>query len=341
MKAPRITLLNPTCLDVLPLHRDWIGTLGVEFVANEAIRTLQLEQVDTIFEGADALILPAMIRSLPHAEHMARHKSMKALSIAASGFDWLDLAAATRHGIVVTNAMPQEGIEVVADLTIGLMIAVARQIPHHHELLRNGNYQRGVGSSLWKKTLGIVGLGNIGKAVARRARGFDMQVLAATPNPDREFARTFGVEIVPLDDLLRRADFVSLHVRLSDKTTGMIGKRELGLMKRTAFLVNAAREQLVDEDAATDAVLNRRLAGLAMDDPPQRKDSPLFRLPNFVCTPHLGNRALEGMNAVFRCAVENAVAALRGERPGSLLNPEVYDVPHLRLQGMNVKPELW
>jgi phosphoglycerate dehydrogenase-like enzyme len=184
--------------------------------------------------------------------------------------------------------------------------------------MRNGPYERGVGVSLWGKTLGIVGLGNIGKAVARRARGgFDMKILATTPRPDAALARRHEIEIVPLDELLRRSDFVSLHVRLNGSTTGMIGARELALMKPSAFLINTARQELVDEAAMTDAVVSGRIAGAAVDDPPRDKASPLLRLPNFVCTPHLGNRAVEGMVAVFRSAVAQAVTVIRGGRPGA------------------------
>ncbi len=329
--SPRIVLLNPTCLDALHLHREWIATLGVELVADEAVRNLQPQQVDSVLAGADALILPAAIRSLPLAEQMEQHRNLKILSIAAIGHDWLDVDAATRNGIVVTNAPAREGIEVVAELTLGLMIDVARQVSYHAQLLRTGGYERGMGRSLWGKTLGIVGLGNIGKAVARRATGFGMKLLAATPRPDREFIREHQIEVVALDDLLRRSDFVSLHTSLNAQTRGMIGKRELGLMKPTAFLINAARDALVDEVALTEALSQRTIAGAAMDDPPQRKDCPLLKLSNFLCTPHLGNRAIEGASAVFRCAMENAVAVLRGERPASVLNPAVYENPKIRI----------
>lgn len=324
MTKPRIVLLNPSCLDVLHHHRDWIATLAIDLVADEVVRKLRPDQVDAALHNADGLILPSTIRSLPLAEHMERHKSIQVLSIAASGYDWLDVEAATRYGIVATNAPVREGIEVAADLAFGLMLAVARQIPHHDQLLRVGQSHRGVGVSLWGKTLGIVGLGNIGKAVARRAIGFDMKVLTATPRPDLDFVRQHGIEILSCEELMRRSDFISLHVRLNAETTHMIGAKQLSQMKPAAFLINAARQELVDESALTDALVNHRLAGTAMDDPPLEKNSPLLKLPNFVCTPHLGNRAIEGMNAVLRCAVENAITVLKGGRPASVVNPEVY-----------------
>jgi D-3-phosphoglycerate dehydrogenase len=323
---PRLIVLNATCLDVLGQSAPWLRDINdVEIVTDASIvKTLAPENADRVIDGAAGLILPALWRSFPPAEFIERHPSLKVLAIAANGYDWLDIRAATRQGIVVVNAPVREGIEVVADMCFGLMLAVARQIPQHDRAMREGPYERGVGVSLWGKTLGIVGLGNIGKAVARRARGFDMKVLASTPRPDHTFAREHGIEVVSTDDLLRRSDFVSLHVRLNDSTANIFGVRELSLMKPSAFLINTARQELVDEAALTRAILDRKIAGCAMDDPPRDKQSPLLKLPNFVCSPHLGNRAVEGMVAVFRSAVEQAVTVLRGGRPPHVLNPEVY-----------------
>ena len=325
-ERPRLVILNPTCLDVLDAHRDYLDARGVRWTADPAFRSLRPEQVDDVLAGAEALILPAALRCLPLAEHMQRHKSLRVLSIAASGFDWLDVEAATHCGIVVTYAPVREGIEVVADMTWGLMLAVARQIPHHHRQIREGRHDRGMGVSVWGKTLGIVGLGRIGRAVARRAAGFEMRVLATEPDPDEAFVREHGIELTSLDELLRRADFVSLHVRLNPQTRGMIGTRELGLMKPSAYLVNAARAELVDDEALTAAIVGGRIAGAALDDPPlpTQAAGPLAELPNVVFTPHLGNRAIEGVHAVFRCAIDNALAVLDGRRPELVVNPEVY-----------------
>jgi phosphoglycerate dehydrogenase-like enzyme len=210
------------------------------------------------------------------------------------------------------------------------MLAVARQIPFHHQAIQEGRPDRGIGVSVWRKTLGIVGLGNIGKAVARRASGFEMRILATTRHPDEGFNRRYGIEVAALDRLLKESDFVSLHLRLNAETSGLIGERELALLKPSAILVNTARQQLVDEAALTKALLENRLAGAGLDDPPSLPQSPLLGLPNVVCSPHLGNRALEGMRAVFQAAVQDAVAVLNGRRPKYLLNPEVYDSPALR-----------
>ncbi len=328
MARPRIVILNGTCLDLADAHREWLAGQPAEVIADPSFRSISPDGLNTILAGVGGLILPSTTPVLPI--HMEAHASLQVLSIAASGYESVDIEAATRNGIVVTYAPVPEGSEVVADLTWGLMLAVARQIPHHHRLMQAGQYVRGMGTSVWGKTLGIVGLGSIGKAVARRARGFDMKILACEIAPDHAFLREHAIEWVGLDELLRRADFVSLHLRINEQTRGIIGRRELGLMKQSAFLINTARAGLVDETALHEALLAGRIAGAAVDDRPAAKDSPLLGLPGFVCTPHLGNRAIEGALAVFRCAVEQAVDVLVGRRPHHVLNPQVYSRPSLR-----------
>ncbi len=323
-QKPRLLILNPTCLEVIEAQRAYLDQSGVEWVANPSFMALKSADVDAVLEGANALILPSSIRQLPSAEQMQRHPSLKVLSIAASGYDWLDVDAATARGIVVTFAPIREGVEVVADLTLGLMLAVARQIPHFHNEICAGRYGRGMGVSVWGKTLGIVGLGRIGQAVARRAASFDMRILAVEPAPDAAFVAKYGVQLVNLPTLLREGDYVSLHVRLDRQTERMIGATELALMKPSAIIVNAARQQLIDENALADAILKGRLAGAGLDDPPTRPDDPLCGLPNVVFAPHHGNRVIEGCNAVFRCAIDNALAVLAGRRPELVVNPEVY-----------------
>ncbi len=326
-RRPRLVILNPTCLEVVEAHRAYLDASGMDWMADAAFRMLREEQVDGVLAGAEALILPASIRSVPSASQMARHRSIRVISIAASGWDWLDLEAATANGIVVAFAPVRAGVEVVADMTFGLMLAVARQIPHFHRRLCAGDAARGMGVSVWGKTLGIVGLGRIGRAVARRAVGFEMEILACEPSPDRDFVARHGIRLVDLDTLLRRSDYVSLHVRLDATTRAMLGSPELGRMKPGAILVNTARRELVDEDALADAILGGRLGGAGLDDPPARADSPLLNRPNVVFAPHHGNRAIEGVHAVFRCAIDNAAAVLAGRRPEFVANPEVYGRP--------------
>ncbi len=324
-RPPRLLILNATCLEVIDAHRQYLDATGVAWEADPDFHSLAADQVDDVLRRADGLILPAALRNIPLAEHMQRHPAIRVLSIAASGYDWLDVDAATDNGIVVTYAPVREGVEVVADMTWALMLAVAREVPHYHQRICTGDHRRGMGVGAWRKTLGIVGLGRIGQAVARRAAGFEMRVLAAEPNADAAFVEKHGIEIVDLPTLLRESDFITLHVRLNAETRGMIGRAELALMKPTAYLINAARQELVDETALCDAIFAHRLAGAGLDDPPTTAGSPLLGLPNVVFAPHHGNRAIEGVHAVFRTAIDNAVAVLQGRRPEFVVNPQVYE----------------
>ncbi|MEO6436040.1 MAG: NAD(P)-dependent oxidoreductase [Tepidisphaeraceae bacterium] len=324
-RLPILLVLNPTCLDVVESQRPWIESQGVDLHADQANRSLTIEQTGEALKRCDGVILPSAIRHLPSVEQMAAASRLRVCAIAASGFEWLDVEAATKNGIIVTFAPGREGAEVVADMAWGMMLAVARQIPYHNQLLMRGDESRGMGSSVFGKTLGIIGLGNIGRRVARRAKGFDMRVLATELYPDQNFVREEGIQLVPQDELLANSDFVSLHTRLDDSTRHMLGPRELALMKPTAILVNTARRELVDEAALVAAIESGRLGGAGLDDPPGAAATKLLGRHNVVFTPHLGNRAIEGVQGVFKSAVQSAVAVFRGERPEFVVNPKVYE----------------
>jgi D-3-phosphoglycerate dehydrogenase / 2-oxoglutarate reductase len=243
---PSLLVLNATCLDVIDEHRAWVESQGIQLLAEQSYRTASADQLLRLLKDADGVILPSPVPGLPLAEQMAACPRLLVCAIAASGFEWLDIDAATRNGIVVCFAPGGVGAVVVAEMTIGIMLAVARQIPFHHQLICRGDHSRGMGSSLMDKTLGIIGLGAIGKEVALRAQGMKMRVIAFDPFPDRKFAAERGIELLPLHDLLPQSDFLSLHVRLNNETQNMIGPGELQLMKRSAYLINAARRELVD-----------------------------------------------------------------------------------------------
>jgi D-3-phosphoglycerate dehydrogenase len=323
-RRPRVLLLNPTCLDVVDQHRAWVEEQGVELLADQAYRTLPEHQLVELLMQCDAVILPSAVRQFPNAKQLADCPNLKLCSIAASGYEWLDVDAATRNGIVVCFSPGGAGAEVVAELAYGLMLSVARQIPSHHEKLCRGDGTRGMGSSLFGKTLGIVGLGRIGREVALRARGMKLTTIAYAPRPDRSFAAAHDIKLVTLDELLQQSDFVSLHTRLNDSTAKMVGPRELQLMKKSAILINTARRELVDEAALTRAILNNEIAGAGLDDPPGPFTKELLGLPNVVFTPHIGNRAIEGVNGVFRTALTGAIQVLRGQRPEFVVNADVY-----------------
>jgi phosphoglycerate dehydrogenase-like enzyme len=328
MATMRFLILNGSCLDRLEVHRPWLEQQAVEIVGHPSFKKLTMDQLDGLLPGVHAVIGPAAaaVQLLPR--HMEMTPTLQVISLASSGYEWVDRDAATRYGIVVSFAATRSLSEMVADHTWGMMLAAARQIPYHHMQLQAGNRQRGLGSALWGKTLGVIGLGRIGRCVARRAIGFEMKVIACEINPNRAYMREQDIELVSLDELLRRSDFVSIHVRLEPSTYHMIGARELALMKPTAYFVNTARQQLVDEAALAQAILDGRIAGAAIDDPPELPDSPLLHLPNVVCTPHIGNRVTESVDAVCEYAYQAALEVLRGDRQPELLrNPEVYQGP--------------
>lgn len=319
----RVRILNGTCLDVVDRHVDWLTSLPAEFRFDTASRPSSLEQFAESLQQVDAVIGPTAIPI--QGDLLNACPELRVISLASSGFDTVDLEAATRARIVVTNAPARELAEAVADLTWGLLLAVSRQIPYHDRLIRSGILTREFASSPWRKTLGVVGLGMIGKAVVRRAQGFDMRVLAATNHDDDDFVTSYGVELVDLETLLAESDYVSLHGRLNEDTRHMIAARELAQMKRSAFLINTARRELVDEQALKNALARGQLAGAALDDPPSQFGRELLGVSNVVFTTHLGNRTREAADAVFRLAVKNALDVLAGHPTTLALNPQIYE----------------
>jgi D-3-phosphoglycerate dehydrogenase / 2-oxoglutarate reductase len=326
MRRPRFLVINGSSLDLIGVHQEWVQQQGVDITASPGFKKLTQAQFEQQLEGMDAVIGPAAAAVELTPNLMETHQGLKVISLASSGYEWVDIEAATRYGIVVMFANTPSLSEVVADHTFGMLLAAARQIPHHHQQLQAGDASRGMGAMVWERTLGIVGLGNIGRRVARRAAGFGMTVIAAEIKPDLEYMQQHGIELVPLDVLMCQADFVSIHARLNTENYHLIGAREIALMKATAFLINTARQKLVDEAALTRAIVEGRIAGAAIDDPPEDKASPLLRHPNVVFTPHIGNRVPESNDSVCRCAYTNALDVLQGRRPDPrfLLNPEVY-----------------
>jgi D-3-phosphoglycerate dehydrogenase len=206
------------------------------------------------------------------------------------------------------------------------MLSLARRIPQHNASAKAGSWSRVTGIELAGKTLGIVGLGQVSKEVITRAACFSMRILVHTNHPDEGLIKAYGVEYVPLDRLLREADFVSLHCSLTPERVKLIGEGELKAMKPTSYLINTARGELVDEEALYRALREGWIAGAASDvfiqEPPT--GNPLLELDNFIVTPHLGATTHESVLRMGVLASENALKVLRGERPLYVVNPEVY-----------------
>ena len=245
------------------------------------------------------------------AEILEAGKKLKVVGRAGVGVDNVDLAVANRRGIVVMNT-PGGNTITVAELTVAMMMALSRHLPQATASLKSGKWEkkRFEGRELFNKTLGVIGIGNIGSVVVDRCLGMKMKVVAFDPFITPEAATQLGCELVELDELYRRADYVSVHVPLSDATRNLIGKEALAKMKKGAFLVNCARGGIVDEAALVEALKSGHLGGAALDvfaTEPPNPDNPLFRLDNFICTPHLGASTYEAQQNVATALAEQMV----------------------------------
>jgi glyoxylate reductase len=266
-------------------------------------------------------------------ELLAAAPRLRIVANVAVGFDNVDVAACTRRKVAVTNT-PGVLDETTADFAWTLLMAVARRLIEGDALARSGgwkgwNLDQLTGADVWGKTLGIIGFGRIGRAVARRAGGFGMRVLYSDRSrAPREIEDQFRAEYAERDDLLRQADFVSLHVPLLADTHGLIGPRELALMKPTAFLINTSRGPVVQEAALVTALEKKQIAGAGLDvfEREPQISHGLLR-PNVVLAPHLASASIETRTRMGMMAVENVVAFFAGQRPANLVNPEIYAAP--------------
>jgi phosphoglycerate dehydrogenase-like enzyme len=242
----------------------------------------------------------------------------------------IDTAAATRLGIVVCGTGKLRYPP--AELTWGLILALARRIPQEHQAVRSGGWQTSVGVGLRGKALGVMGLGSLGAQVAAVGRAFGMPVIAWSQNLTAERAAECGAALVSKDELLARSDVLTIHLRLSPRTAGLVGARELALMKRTAYLVNTSRGPIVEERALADALARGVIAGAALDvfdEEPLPPDHPFRRLDNVVLTPHIGYVTQESYAVYYQDAAEDIRGFLAGS-PVRVLNPEVLTSPRLR-----------
>jgi phosphoglycerate dehydrogenase-like enzyme len=249
---------------------------------------------------------------------------LKIIARPGVGYDTVDMAAATRRRIAVTIAAGLNH-QSVADFTMALLLAAARGIVPAAGAVQNGRWQRETGTEVWRKTLLLFGFGRIAQAVAQRARGFDMSILIVKRTPGTDPGS--GMMQVTLAEGLERADFVSLHAPLTELTRGVINSSALALMKPSAYLINTARGGLVDEAALAEAVRSGRLAGAAVDVLEQQGDnsgSALIGVPGIIVTPHMATFAREAMGRVALSAAQSVVAALTGQRPAGIVNPEIY-----------------
>jgi D-3-phosphoglycerate dehydrogenase len=305
--------MAPSCLDI------YRKAPGIEVDVKPGLPPAELK---AIVGGYQALAVRSATKVT--AEIIEAGTQLKVIGRAGIGVDNIDVAAATRKGIVVMNT-PGGSSVAVAELTLAHLLALARHLPQATASMKAGKWEKKKleGHELSEKTLGVIGIGNIGAVVVERALALQMKVLAYDPYVSKEAAAKMGAELVDLDALLARSDFVSLHLPLSPQTRHLLNAQNLAKMKKGAYLVNCARGGIVDEAALAEALSNGHLAGAALDvfekEPPDF-DHPLFKLPNFICTPHLGASTEESQIKVAVALAEQIVDYLVNGRIRNAVN---------------------
>lgn len=303
---------------------------GCEMIIPPKYGPHRQETLVPLLEGADAVLASTDqfnrdVLGCPAA------KKLKLISRWGVGYDSIDVNAATEQGIVVAY-VPGVLNEAVADFAFGLLLAIARRIHVGHLDMSQGQWRGVWGHDVNGKTIGILGCGRIGVAMARRAAGFGMRLLGHDICQNAE-AEKLGVKFVSLDELLAESDYLTLHAASTPQNRGLIGEAQLRKMKRTAYLINTARGALVDEAALCKALHERWIAGAALDAfiiEPLAADHPLRKAPNILLTPHLASFARETGERVSMCAAQAIADLVQGRKPEFIVNPEVFKSPALR-----------
>jgi len=303
---------------------DRLVAAGYELVHNPYGRPMTPEELRPLLKGIDA-VAAGVDQWFPPAFDEADR--LKVLARHGAGMDCVDVAECTKHGIAVAN-IPGANAEAVADMSFALMLAVARHVPEGERTTKAGQWINTYGVDVYGATLGLFGMGRIGKGVARRGRGFNMRILAYDPYFDERFAAEVGVErAASLEQVMREADFVSIHAPLSDQTRKIINADRIGLMKPTAVLVNTARGAIIDEEALADALEAGRIFGAGLDvyatEPPTQ--SRLLKCQRAVTMPHNSSNTPGALRAMGDGVVDAIIAVFEGRRPQYCVNPEVYE----------------
>jgi len=299
---------------------------------NSEDRPVSKDELINEAKGVDGII--ACVGDRIDGEVMdASGGSLKAICNAIVGYDNVDIKAATERGIYVTNT-PGVLTETVADLTFGLILAVSRKIAEGNRYIRTGKWRgwgpkQFLGFDVHGKVLGIIGLGRIGLAIARRARGFNMKIMYFDVRRNTEMEKEWGLLFTTMANVLRKSDFVSVHVPLIPQTRHLIGTNELEMMKDTAFLINTSRGPVLDEKALIQALKDGKICGAGLDvwDPePPSADNPLLGMDNVVALPHIASASIETRTKMIDMAVENLNSILDGRIPPNLVNKDVINV---------------
>lgn len=286
---------------------------GYEIIRNESGKQYTESQLLDIIEDIDGIIVGLDPLS---ASVMRKAKKLKVVSKYGVGLDNIDLEEAKKLGVKVTFT-PGANNESVADLAFTLMLSLSRNIIKLDTIVRNNGWEKVIGSEIYGKTIGIVGTGAIGKGVAKRAKGFDMKVLAFDIYPDNNFADKYGIEYVDKKTILEESDFISLHVPLTDEMYHFIGAEELNSMKETAFIINTSRGGIINEEELYNALKDRKIAGAGLDvfemEPPV--NNKLLELSNVILSPHCGASTTDATNRMGVMAAEGLISILEGLEP--------------------------
>ena len=300
------------------LITDPVSEEGIDILRSHAQVDIKLgikpdELISTIGDY-EALIVRSQTQV--SAQVIEAGEKLEVIARAGSGIDNIDVEAATRQGIVVVNA-PTGNTIAAAEHTIALMFSLARHIPQANAVLKSGVWRRGdfMGTEIRNKTLGIIGLGNVGSEVARRALGLEMRLIACDPFISVDYARNLQVELVSLEQLLKESDFITLHIPRTESTKGLIGAEQLALIKPTAYIINCARGGLIDEEALAKAVKEKRIAGAAIDvfSTEPATESVFFEDDNIIVTPHLGASTTEAQAKAARDVAEQIIDIFEGQ----------------------------
>jgi D-3-phosphoglycerate dehydrogenase len=303
-------------------HRRILEEAGCDVIDAPGDQRLEGDVLEHLIPNMDAIIV-----GTDHVTAQVIHAGnrLKVISKYGVGLDAIDLEAASRAGVVVAYT-PGTSQVAVAELAIGLMFALARNIPQHSQIAKSGGWRRIVGVELTGKTLAIIGLGRNGLEVAKRARGLQMDVRYYDPVRRVDLETQGWLTYGPLDRLLGEADFVTVHCPYTQETANLFGEAELRGMKTSAYLINTARGEIIDEAALARALRDGWIAGAASDafvrEPPI--GSPLLGLDNFLACPHAGGATREAQEQTAIMAARNVVLVLQGGRPLAVANPEVY-----------------
>ncbi|MEM2930862.1 MAG: D-glycerate dehydrogenase [Thermoproteota archaeon] len=331
MAKPKVYVsrrIHESAIRLLENHCD-VETYDSE---NPVPRDILLKNV----EDKDAVLI--LLSDRIDKEFLEKAGKLRVVSAMSAGYDHIDLGEATLRGVYVTN-VPRVLTDAVAEFALALLFTVARRIVEADSFLRKGSWRVAwspmfmLGPAIGGKTLGIIGLGEIGTAIARRAKGLNMRVVYYSRTRKPSVEEELGITFMGFNEVLKESDFLILSTALTPETVRMIGEKELRSMKPSSYLINISRGAIVDEKALVKALKEGWIAGAALDvfeQEPVSLDNPLISMGNVVLTPHIASATFEARRRLAENAAENILRVLRGEAPSSLLNPEVLKIRPLK-----------